>query len=210
MPVKRPSPRKATARPFRKDPATQGILDTAYKLQKAGSLQQAELLYQKVLLAEPGNPFVLYALGTIALNRGEPAAAVPLLQQALASGYKDETVYTHLGIALQAAGRGDEAMEVYRAGMAQDPKNPRYHTNAAVVLAQKGDPEAALAEAKIALKLNPKFAPAAMNAGFFLQEMNRLPEAIEMFDRTLLYDPDNATARDALKLAKQRLNAQGA
>jgi len=186
------------------------ILDTAYKLQKAGSLQQAELLYQKVLAAEPGNPFAIYAMGTIALNRGDSSAAVPLLRQALASGYTHETVYTHLGIALQASGQGDEALAVYQAGMKLDPKNPHYHSNAAVVLAQKGDYEAALAEAKLALKLNPKFAPASMNAGFVLQELNRLPEAAEMFERTLRLDPENAQVRDALKLLKKQLETQRA
>ncbi|MDE3246365.1 MAG: hypothetical protein KGN80_09775, partial [Acidobacteriota bacterium] len=65
MPVIRSSQRKSPPRPFRKDPATVGILNAAYKLQKAGSLQQAELLYRKVLIAEPGNPFATYALGTI-------------------------------------------------------------------------------------------------------------------------------------------------
>jgi len=168
------------------------------------------MLYQKVLAAEPGNPFAIYAMGTIALNRGDSSTAVPLLRQALATGYTHETVFTHLGIALQSLGQVDEALEVYRAGMKLDPKNPRYHSNAAVVLAQKGDPEAALAEAKVALKLDPKFAPASMNAGFFLQTLNRLPEAAEMFDRTLRNDPNNSVVRDALKLVKQQLETQGA
>lgn len=205
MPETRPRQRNAPRRPFRKDPATQGVLDTAYKLQKTGSLQQAELLYQKVLIAEPGNPFATYALGTIALNRGDADTAVSLLQQAMASGYTHETVYTHLGIALQASGRADEALALYRSATKLDPKNPRFHSNAAVVLAQKGDHEGALAEAKAALKLNPKFAPAAMNAGFVLQELNRLPEAVEMFERTLRLDPKNVPVFDALKLLKQKL-----
>lgn len=208
MPKKGSSPLNVTPRAFKKDPATVGILDTAYKLQKAGSLQQAELLYQKVLAAEPGNPFAIYALGTIALNRGDAANAVMLLRQALTTGYAHETVYTHLGIALQSLGRLDEAMDVYQAGMKHDPKNPRYHSNAAVVLAQKGDHEAALLEAKVALKLNPKFAPASMNAGFVLQELNRLPEAVEMFNRTLRYDPGNAQVSEALKVIKQRMQTQ--
>lgn len=210
MTIKKPSPRKPNPQPFKKDPATVRMLDTAYRLQKAGSLEQAELLYHKVITAEPGNPFAFYALGTMALNRGDWANAVPLLKQSLISGYQGETVYTHLGIALQAIGEGDEALLVYQAGMKKDPRNPRYHSNASVVLAQKGDHEGALAEAMAALKLNPKFAPAAMNAGFTLQALNRLPEASEMFERTLRLDPNNEAVRDALALVKQRLQTQGA
>lgn len=205
MPGKRPNPRNVTPRPFKKDPGTLRVLDTAYKLHKAGSLDQAELLYHKVLAAEPGNPFAIYALGTIALHRGEFANAATLLRQALDAGYVHETVFTHLGIALQASEQGEQALEIYRAGMKHDPRNARYHSNSAVVLAQRGDHEGALAEAMTALKLHPKFSGAAMNAGFCLQSLNRLPEAAAMFERTLKLDPNNGAVRDALKALKRKL-----
>ena len=205
MPTKRPSPRNATPRPFRKDPATVGILDSAYKLQKAGSLQQAELLYQKVLVAEPGNPFAIYALGTIALSRGDAGTAVPLLRQAWATGYTHETVSTHLGIALQSLGRLDEALEIYETASKLDPKNPRFHSNSAVALAQKGDHEGALQRIQVAMKLSPKFAPAYLNAGTFLEALGRPAEAVDMFERSLRLEPDNAEAQEALRLVKQKL-----
>lgn len=205
MPTKRPNPRDVKPRLFQKDPATVGILDSAYKLQKAGSLQQAELLYQKVLGAEPGNPFALYALGTIALNRGDAGTAVPLLRQAWATGYTHETVSTHLGIALQSLGRLDEALEIYETASKLDPRNPRFHSNAGVALAQKGDHQGALQRVQVAMKLKPKFAPAYLNAGMFLQSLGRLVEAVDMFERCLRLEPDNAEAQEALRSVKQKL-----
>ena len=208
MPKKWSTPRGATPQQFRKDPATQGILDTAYSLQKAGNLQQAELLYQKVLAAEPGNPFAIYALGSIALFRGDQAGAVPLLRHALAAGYEGENVYTQLGIALQSMGRAEEAMEVYQAGIKKDPRNPRYPSNVSVLLAQKGDFEGALQMAQHALKLNPKFAPACMNAGFHLQSLGRLVQAAEMFERAARLQPHNTEVREALEQLKKKLATQ--
>ncbi|MBL0210880.1 MAG: tetratricopeptide repeat protein [Holophagaceae bacterium] len=205
MAAKKPAPRNASPRPASKDPNTLRTLDAAYKLQKAGSLQQAELLYQKVLMAEPGNPFSLYALGSIALDRGDTANAVALFRQAWATGYTHETVSTHLGIALQSLGRLDEALEIYETASKLDPRNPRFHSNASVVLAQKGDYEGAFQMAQVAMKLNPKFAPAYMNAGMFLQSLGRPVEAVEMFERTLQLEPGNAEVHEALRLLKQKL-----
>lgn len=210
MAAKRTPIRNTAHRPFRKDPATLGLMDTAYQLQKTGNLQQAELLYHKVLAAEPGNPFAIYALGTIALGRGDGETAVMLLRQALEAGYDHETVYTHLGIALHSLGRFEEAMAVYEAGAKKNPRNPQYHSNASVLLAQQGDFEGALRRVKRALKLELNFAPACMNAGFFLLALDRLVEAGEMFDRTLRLDPNNTAVQDALKVVRQKLASQGA
>jgi Flp pilus assembly protein TadD len=185
-------------RPFRKDPATLGLIDAAYRLQKAGSLNQAELLYRRVLTAEPGNPFSLCALGTIALLRGEHVAAVAQLRQALAQGYTHEPVYTHLGVALQAVGADQEALELYRTAHQQDPKNPSYLSNISVVLAHQGRTEEALAAAQQALALNPRFAPACVNAGFHFQTLERFEEAAQMFERALLLDSGNDSVKAAL------------
>lgn len=205
MPAKGSIPRKSAQRPFRKDPATLGVIDAAYRLQKAGSFQQAEILYRRVLSAEPGNPFALCALGTIALNHGQMEDATTYLGQALAQGYDHDTVFTHLGIALQALGRDGDAIEVYRQGLRKHPKNPGYLSNIAVILAHQGRPEEALAEAEKAISLDERFASAFINAGFFLQTLGRLPEAVQRFERALSLEPDNSTVKDALLAIKHRM-----
>jgi Flp pilus assembly protein TadD len=205
MSIKKTAARNTSPQPASKDPNTLRVLDAAYKFQKAGSLQQAEILYQKVLMTEPGNPFSLYALGSIALQRGDMANAVALFRQAWATGYTHETVSTHLGIALQSLGRLDEALELYEAASKLDPKNPRFHSNAAVALAQKGDHEGALQKVQVALKLDPKFAPAYLNAGTFLKSLGRPVEAVEMFERSLLLEPGNVEVQENLRLLKQKV-----
>lgn len=208
MRTKKTTSRNPTPPRFRKDPATVGLLDTAYKLQKAGDFQHAELLYHQVLSAEPGNPFASCSLGTMAMNRGNFASAVPWLRQALATGYTEETVYTHLGIALQALGRVDEAMEVYQVALKQDPKNPRYYSNIAVALAMSGDPEGGLREVQRALSLDPAFVPAYVNAGACLQSLGRIPEAIQMLEKALSLDPKHTEAEKTLGELRRLLAAK--
>jgi tetratricopeptide (TPR) repeat protein len=201
-------PAKTTSRKnVRQDPAVQGLMDAAYHQQKIGNTAQAELLYQKVLSAEPGNPFALYALGACAMMRGQMASAVPFFRQALGQGYLHETVFTHLGIALQASGQLDEALEVYRVAEKGDPKNPRYAANAAVVLAQKNDFPGAVAEARKAQKLAPGFAPNLVNLGFFLQDLGQLEEAAEAFEKAVKLDPSNEPVKSALLTLRQKIAA---
>lgn len=189
----------------RRNPITQPLLDSAYAQQKTGHVSQAEILYQKVLALEPGNPFALYALGTCAMQRGNMAAAVPFLRLALVQGYLNETVFTHLGIALQSQGLFDEAIEVYRVAAKGDPKNPRYASNAAVVLAQKGDFDAAIAEARKALKLDRNFVPNLVNLAFYLQEQGNLEEAAKTFEKALRLEPDQEPVKAALLALRQKL-----
>lgn len=206
MPARGSQPRKSAQKGFRKDPATQGTIDAAYRLQKAGSFEQAELLYGRVLTAEPGNPFALFALGSMALQRGDAEKAVLLLQQARAQGYREEAVLTQLGVAYQALGREQEALEVYRAGIHADPRNPKYRSNLAVLLAQQGNPEGALREAQRALELDRTFVPAYLNAGFFLQSLGRLEEAVRHFEQALSLDPGNVSVREALVAVRQKVS----
>ncbi len=183
--------RTKTPKAPQKDPAAQGLIDAAYHQQKLGNVTQAEILYRKVLGREPGNPFALYALGTCAMQRGDFKGAIPMLRMALAQGYVHETVFTHLGIALQTTGGLDEALEVYRVAASGDPKNPRYASNAAVIHAMKGDLDAAIAEARKSLKLAPTFTPNLVNLGFYLQEKGDLAAAAETFEKVLSLEPDN-------------------
>jgi tetratricopeptide (TPR) repeat protein len=181
-----------------KNPYTQKVLDAAYKMQKQGNLQQAELFYHQVLQDEPGNPFALYALGTIAISRQDFEKAIPLLRESISNGYHAETTYSHLGIALQSTGRYVEAVDLYRAGFKLDPKNPRYPSNIAVVLTQMGQLDQALVEVERAIKLDPGFASAYLNAGGILQSMGRRSDAKRMFEKAAQLDPNNQDARNAL------------
>jgi len=201
-------PVKTTSRKnVRRDPAVQGLMDAAYHQQRIGNTAQAELLYQKVLSAEPGNPFALYALGSCAMQRGQMASAVPFFRQALGQGYLHETVFTHLGIALQSTGQLDEALEVYRVAMKGDPKNPRYGANAAVVLAQKNDLQGAVEEARKALKLAPAFVPNLVNLGFFFQDLGQLQDALETFEKVVKLEPSNELVKSALLALRQKIAA---
>jgi tetratricopeptide (TPR) repeat protein len=170
----------------------QGIINAAYNQQKLGNRAQAEVLYNQVLKEEAGNPFALYGLGALALNAGQMAKAVELLQASIQNGYRDATAYSHLGIALQSSGRLDEAIGVYAEGLKRFPRDPSWVNNTSVVLAQKGDLDGALRESKLVIKNFPK----------------DFADAEAMFQKALALEPEHIQARAALEsVGKLRVEA---
>lgn|GEM_PF-1375297 len=85
----------------------------------AGSADEAANLYERALQVDPSNPYAYLALARQRAEGPEPAHALPYLEKARAlfAAQKAETpsVQAHLcglrALALEAAGRGEEAKE---------------------------------------------------------------------------------------------------
>jgi len=82
-------------------------LAQALRLQQAGDLAGAEGLYRQVLLQRPGQPDALHLLGLVQHQKGDSAAAVPLIEEALA-GKPDAVVYRR-NLASILAGLGNSS-----------------------------------------------------------------------------------------------------
>lgn len=181
------------------NPYVQGLLNAAYAQQKVGNAAQAEVLYNQVLREEPGNPFSLYGLGTIAFGAGQRTKAVDLLRASIQNGYREATAYSHLGIALQTSGQLEEALAVYAEGLRRFPKDPSWVNNTSVILAQKGDLAGALRESRLVIKNFPKDPRAYLNAGQFLTELKEYDEAEAMFRKALDLELEYVQAMAALE-----------
>lgn len=71
---------------------------------------------------EPDSPQILDSLGWAHYKKGDPAAALPHLQAAYAKD-PDPEIAAHLGAALWALGRQDEARRIWQEGRRKDPKH---------------------------------------------------------------------------------------
>lgn len=86
-------------------------------------LDEAEELVGRALEIDPGNPFFLDSLGWVYYRRGDYGRAVAELERAAALREGDALIHEHLGDAYAAAGRSDEAREVYRYLLENEPDN---------------------------------------------------------------------------------------
>ena len=136
-----------------------------------------------------------------AMNKGDHAAAIPLLKQALESNPGDAVVHNSFGSALAATGRLPEALAQYRRAVALSPDYPEAHNNLATALAQSGRPADATLEFRKALSLKPDFAEAHAGLGGVLAQMGSVDEAIPHLQKGVELSPQNPGALANLCLA---------
>jgi len=85
-------------------------------------LDEAFKLIDKALKLRPNDPFILDSMGWVHFRLGDTARAIDYLQRALAVR-EDAEIAAHLGEALWAAGRRDEARAIWAKGRQWGPDN---------------------------------------------------------------------------------------
>ncbi len=159
----------------------------------AGELDGAAALYREAAGAAPLEAGT--GLARIALQRGEPAAALALLAPLLEAHPDAAALYATQAAALLAAGRVEAAVEAYEDTLALDPglAEARYGLGAALHVL--GRLEDAAASYRRALGLDPDYAEAAYGLGVVEQALGRPAEAAAMFACALDIDPSYVEAR---------------
>lgn len=99
--------------------------------------------------------------------------------------------WADLGMAFEANGMGESAATCYARALAGGGDDPRIRYRLAMVLAENGDPAAAIDEAARAIALAPEHAPLHWRRGFWRLELGRLDEAEADFDRAIELDADD-------------------
>ena len=96
------------------------LLQNAVALHQAGNLNDAEILYQNLLKADPENANALAMLGTIQLQRGNSQESIRLLERAITLNPYHIKAYMNLGFALSDLKRYQEALASYDKAIAID------------------------------------------------------------------------------------------
>lgn len=111
-------------------------------------------------------------------------------------------------VALEAAGRYDEAAETYRSALAQDPQNPILHFNLGNVLHRLGETVAAAEQFHLAVRIDPVYVEAWNNLACMLFETGQVEGSIEAFQRALKLAPSYEDARTNLATVTRRYHCQ--
>jgi Flp pilus assembly protein TadD/2-polyprenyl-3-methyl-5-hydroxy-6-metoxy-1,4-benzoquinol methylase len=172
----------------------QSWLGEAVRLHQSGLMEQAALLYRKVLASDPRNPDALHLLGMIALQQGQPRSAVELISQALANRDNDASYHFHLALAFQSLNDMARAVEGYRRALALKPDDPDIHNNLGNALAAQGKLEEARQALQRALVLQPGNAVAHSNLGNVQRSLGLHGEAEISFRKAIGLQPGFAGA----------------
>lgn len=144
---------KATLATFpEKDQSIPAIYARAYAWHKAGYAEKAVAEVDKLVAAEPHDPYFLELKGQILLESGKPAEAVTVLREAVQRTRNEPLIASLFGRALVATEDRKylpEAREVLRTAVARDEENPDAWYQLGVIYTQQGDQaRAALASAE--------------------------------------------------------------
>jgi Flp pilus assembly protein TadD len=145
--------------------------------------------------------FRLIDLGAEAMNRGDHAAAVPLLQEALAREQGDPFVHNSYGSALAAIGRLTDAIPQFRKAVELSPDYPDAYNNLAAALVQSGKPQDAIPAFRKAIEQKPSLSEAHAGLGGVLAQRGQLGEAIPHLAKAVELSPKSMDYRANLCLA---------
>jgi tetratricopeptide (TPR) repeat protein len=170
------------------------ILAQAAELHRQGYVIGAERLYAAVLAGTPGNADALHAMGVIRLGRGEAGEALRLIGAAMASNAPTPRMLFDLGLAFNALGRHQKALDSFDLAIQLQPDFSEAHGNRGAMLAALGRYNDAIESYRNALAIKPDFADAYCNLGSALTQLRNYDEALASLDRALALRPDYADA----------------
>jgi predicted TPR repeat methyltransferase len=174
--------------------------------QRAGRLNEATRDFRQILEAAPDHAGALNYLGIIAIQAGQPAQAIDLLQRAVAAAPDSPEPHNNLGLALQRTGRLDAALAAFERAVALKPQLADAHYNLAVVARTTGRTSRAEQAYRAALGHDARLASAYIELGALLQSQHRLDEAAYIYRRALTIRDDYAPILSNLALV---LHQQG-
>jgi tetratricopeptide (TPR) repeat protein len=177
--------------------------ETALQHHRSGRWQEAEEAYRNVLGRHPDHADCRHLLGVLALQRGAPEQALPLIEAALKLKPDEGSYHGNLGLVLKALARRSEAEAALRRALALKPLQPDVLNNLANLLNDAGRAAEAEPLYREALRLNPGLGVARASLGGLLQRGGRMAEAVEHYAALAALRPRDAAPRRRLAMLLQ-------
>lgn len=113
-------------------------LKTALSLHQSGNLDQAEMIYQRILKSDDRQWEALYYLGTLQLQRGDLDQSVENFLKVVQLQPEMPDVHNNLGVAYHAAGKWQEAGQSFEQAIRIHPHYERAYFNLGSLLESRG------------------------------------------------------------------------
>jgi predicted O-linked N-acetylglucosamine transferase (SPINDLY family) len=169
------------------------VVDTliqAIQNQTQGKLDQAVVLFDEVLRADPNNAHALYSMGLIAMNAGDLSKALHLCDRGVLAVPSFGPLHYLRGAVLQALGNKEAALTSYDTALRVQPDYVEVLLNSGAMLRGMFRHKDALERFNKILTIQPEHVGALANCGIMLTEFKQSEQAIQMFLRLLQIKPD--------------------
>ena len=179
----------------------QRVTQQALAFINQGRLQEAEVIYKRLIQKGAANHLVFGKLGAICIMQGRNQEATTFLRQALAIKPDFPDALVSLGVVLKKQGNLNAAVASYRKALDLKPNSPETLNNLGIALREQGDLEAAIDAYQKALAIKPDFTDALWNLGNAFKNQGKMEAAIASYRKTLAIKPDSQEL--LLKLASE-------
>jgi len=147
-------------------------------------------------------PAGLLQAAVLKLDRGNSAAALPLLRQAIAWDGRSAPLRHAYATALSLTGDSAEAARQLEQACQSEPRNAGLRFDWGLALGETGELERALETFRKAVALDPRFARAWYNLGLAASHLGKTAEAVEALQRAERLEPDSADFSYALAIVQ--------
>ncbi len=181
----------------------QALVQQGLAHHREGRLAPAAALYAQARAQAPKQFDAWHLGGTVALQAGRPAEAVPLLERACQLQPADAVCRMRLAVAWLGVGRDAEARTVLEALVKAHPNLVAAWDNLGYARKRGDDLAGGIAAHRQAVALDPRYASGWHNLGLALAMQGEPAEALACQERVLALDPGHARAASARLLMLQ-------
>ncbi len=169
--------------------ATDDHFRRAFALHQEGRLREALDAYNAALSRSPAHAPALHYSGVLLLQAGQPDAALPRLERAVALDPQPADAWSNLALGYQAAGRTADALRALDQATRRAPRDPAIWENFAAALLDASQPADAERAARHALTLSPRSPGLWYNLALALHQQQRHADAEQAVTRALSLAP---------------------
>jgi len=166
----------------------------ASELQAAGHLDDAEVLYRRILELHRTDLAARHMIGVVRLQQGRAAEALAMLEPLLAEAPGHADIRSHCGLARQELGRRDEALRDFDQALALSPGNVLALLFRGNLLVEAGLFAGALESYDRLLAVAPGYDEAWFRRGAVLWLMERFEAALASYAQALALNPQRFSA----------------
>jgi len=178
------------------------MIDTAINHHKKGELNEAQILYQKVLKKEPSNFDAIQLLAIVYSQNKEYKEAINLYKFAIKINPSFPKTYYNIGKTFFELDQFEDALLNYNLAIKYNPNYFEAYNNRGLVLEKFKYYDEALASYDFAIKLKSNYSEAFNNRSLALKQLNRLEESLKSLNTAIQLNPNYIDAKMNKSLLK--------
>jgi len=175
-----------------------GELSRGIQLHRAGDLQAARTIYERILAVSPNHADALNLCGVVAHQTGDQETAIQLIEQAIGIDSTNAGYYNNLGEAYRVFNRNDQAVAAYESALALNPADVAANNNLGLALQKLQRYEEAVSAFERALSRAPNDVEVLLNLGNLHREFCDLEASATAFRKAIDVHPGLAAGHASL------------